>query len=28
MWVHRQASAKSAGAPLPAAGNLGGGWPV
>src|SRR6185436_12865355 len=28
MWVHRQASAKSAGAPLPAVGNLGGGWPV
>lgn len=23
MWVHRQASAKSAGAPLPAVGNLG-----
>jgi len=28
MWVHRQASAKSAGAPLPAVGNLGGDWPV
>jgi len=28
MWVHRQASANSAGAPLPAVGNLGGGWPV